>query len=137
MMGNTYSSTLAEARLEGRVGFARLVLGLELRAFNTPFTWLPGKRWRDEWVEKLGKLGTINSSDGQNYLTFRSYSMPIGMTHRGAHGDIFQTEQLPQAKEPPKPDVGPSKRRLSRKDSFCSSEVHKLKATVATENLEH
>ena len=36
MMGNTYSNTIASARLEGRVKFARLVLSLELKVIGLP-----------------------------------------------------------------------------------------------------
>eukprot|EP00327_Prymnesium_parvum_P049352 CAMPEP_0205889230 /NCGR_PEP_ID=MMETSP1083-20121108/20841_1 /ASSEMBLY_ACC=CAM_ASM_000430 /TAXON_ID=97485 /ORGANISM="Prymnesium parvum, Strain Texoma1" /LENGTH=943 /DNA_ID=CAMNT_0053253285 /DNA_START=20 /DNA_END=2853 /DNA_ORIENTATION=+ len=90
MLGNTYSSMIASAQLQGRVRFARLVLQLELRAFNTPLGFLPGKAWRNEMVEKFGRLGELR--DGLYYLDFRSYSMPNGMTHRGTLGDIFQVE---------------------------------------------
>jgi len=105
MMGNTYSNTISSARLEGRVKFARMVLSMELRAFNTPLGFLPGRKWRTEMVERLGKLG--DRKEGDYYIHFRSYNMPAGMTHRGAQGDIFQAgvdgdELLPdKSKQPP------------------------------------
>ncbi|KAL1524691.1 hypothetical protein AB1Y20_019576 [Prymnesium parvum] len=91
MLGNTYSNTIASARLQGRVKFARMVLQMELRAFNTPLGRLPGRQWRTNMVEKLGRLGVPR--DGLYYLHFRSYSMPTGMTHRGTLGDIFRSEK--------------------------------------------
>ena len=38
-------------------------------------------------IEKFGRLGELR--DGNYYVLFRSYSMPDGMTHFGAQGDIF------------------------------------------------
>ena len=129
MMGNTYSNTIASARLEGRVKFARLVISLELKAFNTPLGWLPwGKKWRSEVVEKLGRLG--EPCDGLYYIDFRSYSMPSGMTHRGAQGDIFhdspevlaQMEAVRSAQtEESRSGFSPPGRALTKSKSFSGS----------------
>jgi len=136
MLGNTYSSMIASAQLQGRVRFARLVLQLELRAFNTPLGFLPGKAWRNEMVEKFGRLGELR--DGLYYLDFRSYSMPNGMTHRGTLGDIFQVEaahsvdEAGQLARPTVPDV--RERVLKKKNSFCGSAVVTLPSAQASDS---
>ena len=54
------SNTIASARLEGRVKFARVILSMELRAFNTPLGRLPGQQWRTKMVERVGRAAACS-----------------------------------------------------------------------------
>jgi hypothetical protein len=92
MMGNTYTRALDQATLDWRGEFARLVLRLELSAFNTPISMLPGAAKRKVRVERLTKLGEVLQGEGEDsarYFSFQSFTASAGMELHGTLGDIF------------------------------------------------
>jgi len=129
MMGNTYEGAKETATLDWRGEFARLVLRLELSAFNTPIPRRFVAR-RDRVRERLTVLGsTIPGGGDFRYYAFRCYVPLDGLHLHGTKGDIFANDGAGIKEDPEEeaPETGPDTiNRMAEDLKSCKAQLAQL-----------